>query len=158
MNLVQNKQLPLNVPFQSTKIERKNCEGTTKYKKLLEMCIVQHVEMKIVFTYQAIKRLVSPTLKSAKLAATFWMLLLTTKNQQLCCVAVTVYSVLQERRIATTKKKNHGHFWRVFSANHNQAHPNLKQKRQKLFHLWNNCVDTPLVYTVNQKLNFIIIL
>ena len=35
------------------------------------MYIVQHVEMKSVFTFERIKRLVSPTLKSAKPAATF---------------------------------------------------------------------------------------
>ena len=36
---------------------------------------------------------------------------------------------LQERRVATTKKENHLNFWRKFSANHNQAHPNLFQKK-----------------------------
>ena len=35
------------------------------------MCIVQHVEMKSVFTFQPIKRLVSMTVKCAKAAATF---------------------------------------------------------------------------------------
>ena len=52
-------------------IERKNCVWTTKYERLSEMCIVQHVEMKSVFTFQPIKRLVSTTVKSAKPAATF---------------------------------------------------------------------------------------
>ena len=35
-------------------IERNNynCVWTTKYKRLLEMCIVQHLEMKTVFTFQ----------------------------------------------------------------------------------------------------------
>ena len=51
--------------------ERKNSVWTTKYKRLLEMCTVQHVEMKSVFTFQPIKRLVSTTVKSAKPAATF---------------------------------------------------------------------------------------
>ena len=35
------------------------------------MCIIQHVEMKSVFTFQPTKRLVSTTVKSAKPAATF---------------------------------------------------------------------------------------
>ena len=35
------------------------------------MCIVQHVEMKSVFTLQPIKRLVSTTVNNAKPAATF---------------------------------------------------------------------------------------
>ena len=57
--------------FNQPNIERKNCVWTTKYEKLWEMCVVQHVDLKSVFTLQPIKRLVSTTLKSAKLAATF---------------------------------------------------------------------------------------
>ena len=40
-------------------------------QRLLEMCTVQHVQAKSVFTFQPIKRLVSTTAKSAKPAATF---------------------------------------------------------------------------------------
>ena len=47
----------------------KSCVWTTS--RLLEMCTVQHVETKSVFTFQAIKGLVSRTVKSAKPAATF---------------------------------------------------------------------------------------
>ena len=39
---------------------------TTKYEKLSELCIVQHVETKFVFTFQPVKRLFSPTVKNAK--------------------------------------------------------------------------------------------
>ena len=39
--------------FNQPNIERKNCVSTTKYKRLLEMCIVQHVEMKSVFTMES---------------------------------------------------------------------------------------------------------
>ena len=56
--------------FNQAKIERKNCVWTTMYERLSEMCIVQHVEMKSVFTFQLIKSLVFTTVKSAKLAAT----------------------------------------------------------------------------------------
>ena len=52
-------------------MERKNCVWTTKYERLSEMCIVHHVEMKSVITFQPTKRLVSTTVKSAKPAATF---------------------------------------------------------------------------------------
>ena len=52
-------------------IERKNCVWTTKYKRLLEMCIVQYVETKGVFKFQPIKRQISTIVKSAKPAATF---------------------------------------------------------------------------------------
>ena len=52
-------------------IERENCVWTKKYERLSEMCIVQHVETKSVFTFQPIHRLVSTTVRSAKPAATF---------------------------------------------------------------------------------------
>ena len=70
-NMVPNKQLLLNVPFPSTKYGKKELCVDDKYKRLSEMCIVQHIEMKIVFTFQPIKRLVSTTVKSARPAATF---------------------------------------------------------------------------------------
>ena len=57
--------------FIQPNIERKTCVWTKKYKGLSEMCIVQHLEMKSVFTFQPIKRLVSTTVKSAKPAAIF---------------------------------------------------------------------------------------
>ena len=57
--------------FNQPNIERKNCVRTTKYRRLLEMCTVQHVETKSVFTFQPIKRLASTTVESAKPAATF---------------------------------------------------------------------------------------
>ena len=47
--------------FNQPNIERKNCVWTTKYERLSDMCIVQHVETKSVFTFQPIKRLVSTT-------------------------------------------------------------------------------------------------
>ena len=48
--------------FNQPNIERKNCVWTTKYERLSEMCIVQHVQS--VFTSQPIKRLVSTTVRS----------------------------------------------------------------------------------------------
>ena len=57
--------------FNQPNLERKNCLWATKYERLSEMCIVQHVEIKRVFTFQRLKRLVSTTVKSAKPAETF---------------------------------------------------------------------------------------
>ena len=57
--------------FNQPNLERKNYVSTTKYERLSEMRIVQHVNRKSVFTFQPIKRLVFTTVKSAKLAATF---------------------------------------------------------------------------------------
>ena len=59
MNLVPIKQLLPNVPFQSTKYRKKEFCVENKYERLSEMCFVQHVEKKSVFTFQTIKRLVS---------------------------------------------------------------------------------------------------
>ena len=83
--------------FNQPNIEKKNCLGTTKYERLSEMCIVQHVELKSVFTFQPIKLQVSTTVKSAKPAATFWIFLLGPKNRQLCCLVVTVHIVYTSR-------------------------------------------------------------
>ena len=143
--------------FNQTSIERKKCVWTTKYKRLLEMCIVQHAEIKSVFTFQPLKRPVSTTVESAKPASTFWTFLLRSKNRQVCCLVVMVHLDLQERRAATTEKENNPFFWRNFSLKHNQRHPNLRQKRQKSFHLWYNRVDTSLVDTDNQKFICILI-
>ena len=44
--MLPDKQMFINVPFQSTKYGKKELCVTTKYEKLSEMCIVQHVEMK----------------------------------------------------------------------------------------------------------------
>ena len=57
--------------FNQPNMEKKNCVWITKCEKASEMCIVQHVEKKSVFTFQPIKRLVSTTVKSAKPVATF---------------------------------------------------------------------------------------
>ena len=92
------------------------------------MCTVQHVQS--VFTFQPMKRLVSTTVKNAKPAVTFWIFLLRSKNRQLRCLVVPLFA-----GVVTTK--NHLHFWRNFSSNHNQAHPNLNQKRLKRVHKWN---------------------
>ena len=43
MNLVPNKQLLLNVPFQSTKYRKKELCVDNNVGRLSEMCIVQHV-------------------------------------------------------------------------------------------------------------------
>ena len=144
--------------FVQPSIERKNCGWTTKYKRLLEMCFVELVEMKSVFTFQPTKRLISSTVKSSKPAATIWIFLFRTKNQQLCCLAVMEHIVLQERRVVTTKKKNHLHLWRNFSANHNQAHPNLNQKRLHWVQIWNKRIRFLLVDDSNNIFIFEIIL
>ena len=91
------------------------------------------------------KRLVFTTVKSAKPAATFSNFLSRTRNLQFCCLTVMAHIVLQEKRVVTTKNINQLKFWIIFSANHNQAYPNLNQKKQNSFHLWHFCVDSSSV-------------
>ena len=144
--MLHDKQLFNKVSFQSTKDRKEElCVWTTS--RLSEMCIVQHVETRIVSTFQPIKWPSSTTVKSAKPAATFWIVLLGTKNRQFCCLAVMEHIVLQERRVAITK--NHLRFWINFSARHNQAHPNLKHERTNLVQLWNKRIRSLLVDDLN---------
>ena len=110
MNLVPNKQLLLNIPFESTKDRKKeffvdnNVQETTGDVYCLTCRNEKCVDL-------STKRwLVSTRVKSAKPAATFWIFLLRTKNRHLCCLVVMVHIALQERRVAITKKKNLVHF------------------------------------------------
>ena len=48
------------------KIEGKNSLRTTKYKRKLETCLVQHVETKSVFAFQPKELPVSTTVEDAK--------------------------------------------------------------------------------------------
>ena len=48
--------------FKQPETDRKIYVSATKYRRLLEMCIVQHVEIKSVFTFVPIKCLDSTTL------------------------------------------------------------------------------------------------
>ena len=120
------------------------------------MCIVQHVEMKSVFTFQPKKRLVSRTVKSAKPAATFSTFLLTTKNRHLCCLVVMEHIVLQKRRVLTTKDRLL--YWGTFSANHNQSHPNVNKKSTNQVKLWNKRIRFLLADNLSNIFIFQIIL
>ena len=129
MNLVPNKQLLLNVPFESTKYKKKELCVDNKVQETIgdvycptcknEKCVYLSTNETTSF-YDC---------KQCKACCHVLNIPLRTKNRQLCCLVVTVHIFLQERRVATTKKKSHLQFQRNFSANHSQAHPNLNQKR-----------------------------
>ena len=55
-------------------------------------------------------------------------------------------------------KKSHLHFWRNFSANHNQANPNPHQKRLKWVQIWNKRIRSLLANDLSDILIFQIIL
>ena len=128
MNLVPNKQLLFNVPFQSTKYRKK------------ELCVDNKVQ-------ETIGEVDCPTCRNEKcvyISTNKTTSFYECKKCKACCNVLNipfkyqkptimlfgaVHIVLQEKQVTTTKKKNHLHFWRNFSAIHNQAHPNLNQKK-----------------------------
>ena len=157
INLVPRKQMLLSVPFQSTRKRKKELCVDNKLQKTIGdvYCPTCGIE-KWVFVSNNEK---TKFYDWKKCKAGCQVLKNTFKDQkwQLCCLKLMVHIDLQEKRVKTKKKKSHLHFWKKSSANHNQAHPNLNQKKQKLFHLWHNRVDTPLVDTVNRIILYILI-
>ena len=125
MNMVPNKQLLLNIPFESTKDRKKELFLDNNVQETIRdvYCLTCRNEKCVDLSTK--RWLVSTRVKSAKPAATFWIFLLRTKNWHLCCLVVMVHIALQERRVAITKKKNLVHFWRNFSANY--SHPHRKR-------------------------------
>ena len=123
--------------------------------RLLEMCIVAHVEMKSVFTFQPINRLVSTTAKSAKLAAMFLIFLLGIKNRQICCLVVMEHILLQKRVVATTK--NHLVFLKKFLR---QSQPSTSEREPKNNEgqIWNKRIRFLLADDLSNIFNFQIIL
>ena len=68
--MLHDKQLSNKIPIQSTKNRKTElCVWTTS--KLLEMCIVPHVQTKNVFAFQPIKRIVSTTVKKCEACCHF---------------------------------------------------------------------------------------
>ena len=104
MNLLPNKQLLILYHFNQPKIEWKKFVWTTKYKRLLEMCTLQYVELKCVFTFQSKKRPVSTTVKNAKRAALFYIIVLRTKNGHFCSFAVMLHIALQKKDESRLRK------------------------------------------------------
>ena len=91
--------------FNRPNFKKKTCVWTTNYKRLLEMCIVQHVEMKSVFSLQPRKFQVSTTVEKAKPALTRWIFLLRTKNWLLCCFGIdSTYCFAQKTSDYETEK------------------------------------------------------
>ena len=148
MNLVPNKQLLLNVPFQSTKYRKKElCVDNKVRETVVDVFYPTCRNEKCV--YISTNRMT--TFYDCKKLSTFWIFFSRTKKRQLCCLAVTVHIVLQGRRVATTKKEIHLQFWRNFSANHNQVHPNLKSRS---FSNYGIIVPTPHWLTQLTKTSF----
>ena len=152
--MIPDKQFLPNVPFQSTKYGKK------------ELCVDNIKTIGDVYcptcrnekcVYISTNKTTTFDCKKCKACCQVLNILLRTKNRQLFCLVVTVHIDLPERRVATTKKKNHLHFWRNFSANHNQAHPNPNQKRTNRVQIWNKRIRFLLADDLSHILNFYII-
>ena len=154
MNLVPNKQLLLIVPFQSTKYRQKELCVDNKVQETIGDVYCLTCRNKKCVYISANKTTSFYDCKNATLAATSWRFLLRTRNRQLYCSAGTVHIFLQKRRVVTRKRKNHLHFWRNFSANHNEAHLNLNQKRLKWVQKWNKPIRFPLFDDLSHLFKF----
>ena len=107
MNLVPNKQWLANVPFESTKNSEK------------ELCVDNKIQETIGDVYCPTCRNEKCVYISTKKKTSFYdckkckvcchLLNIPFKDQKPIIMAVTEDIVLQERRVATTKKKNHLH-------------------------------------------------
>ena len=71
MNLIPNKQLLLNVPFESTKFRKKDICVESNVQETVGGVYCPTCRVENLFIFQLIKRLVSTTVESAKPAATF---------------------------------------------------------------------------------------
>ena len=146
--MLPDKQLFNNVPFQSTKYGKK------------ELCVDNKVRETIGDVYcPACPKCVHTSTNEMtsfydckKCKTCCHVLNIPFRCQRLCCLAVMDYNALQERRVVTTK--DHLHFWWNFSANNNQAHPNLFQKRTNRVQIWNKSMRFLLADDLSHIFNF----
>ena len=134
--MLPDQQLFLNVPFQSTKYRKKEFCVDNKVRETIadvycptcrnEKCVYLSTN-KITSVYDC---------KKCKASCNVLNIPFKDQNRQLCCLVVTVHIVLRKRVVATTENENHLLFWGNFSANHNQAHPNVNQKGLKRVQIW----------------------
>ena len=155
MNLVPNNHLLLNVPFQSTNFRKKELYVDNKVQETIGdvLCPTCRIE-KCVYL-------------STNKTTSFYDF----KKCKDCCRVLNIPFEDQKLTIMLCGDDGTNCFARKTSGDyqkrktisifekisppiaHNQAHPNLNQKRQNLSNLRHLRIDTPLVDTVNQ--NFI---
>ena len=103
MNLLPKKQLLPYVPFQSTKYREKDL-CVDNIQTIGDVCCPTCRNEKCVYV-STNKTTKFYDCKKCKASCHVVIFPFKEKNQQLCCLAGTVHIVLQERRVATTKKK-----------------------------------------------------
>ena len=106
------------------------------------MCIVQLVEMKSVFTFQPIEGLVSTTVKSAKLAATFWMFLLRTKTDNYA-VWRWRYTLLRKKDESRLRKRKAISIFEETSPPITTKHIRTWTKKRRRYSIYGIIVSTP---------------
>ena len=95
MNLVPNKQLLLNAPFESTKYRKKDL-CVDNIKTIGDVyCPICRNEKCVYISTNKMNSFYDCT--RCKAAATFSVFLLRAKNRQLCCLAVTVHIFYSSR-------------------------------------------------------------
>ena len=145
--MLPDKQLFINVPFQSTKYGKKGlCVDNIKtigdvYCPTCPKCV--YISTNKTTSFYDCK----------KPAATSWIFFLGTKNRQLCCLMVMEHIVYTSRDYEKLSL-----FWRFFSANHNRAHPNVNQKRTNQVQIWNKRIRFLLADDLSNIFNFQIFL
>ena len=142
--------------FNQPNIGRKNCVWTTKYMRLLEMRIVQHVEMKSV--YISTNKTIS-FYDCKKCKACCHVLSIPFKDQKptIMLLGGDGTHCLAKKTSPEYGKEKPSPFLRKFLRQSQPSTSEPEPKKQKLLHLWHNRVDTPLVDTVNQNFIYILI-
>ena len=151
--MLHDKQLFNKVPFQSTKYRKK------------ELCVDN---------IKTIGDVYCPTCRNEKcvyVSTNKMTSFYDCKNCKACCDVLNIpfkdqkptimlfggdgtHCFEKKRVVETTKKKNHLLFWRKFYANHNQAHPNVNQKRTNQVQTWNKRIRFLLADDLSNIFNF----
>ena len=131
-NLVLDKQLFINVPFQSTNYKKKELWVENKMKKHIgDMCCPTCRIEKCVW-FPPIKRLVSTTAKSAKPAITFWTFVLRTRNTIMLFVGDGT-PCFAGKTSRDYEKEKRSPFLKKFHRQSQSSTPEREPKKQKFF-------------------------
>ena len=137
MNLVLNKQLLLNVPFQSTKYGKKEMGVDNKVRETIgDVCCPTCRNEKCVYI-SSNKTTRFYDFEKCKACCNVLDILFKDQKPTIMLFRGDGTHCFAKKTSRDYEKDNHLHFWRNFWANHNQRHPNLSQKRLKWVQIWN---------------------
>ena len=158
VNLVPNKQLLLNVPFQSTKFRKKELSVDNKVRETIgdvycptcrnEKCVYISTNKTTSF-YDC---------KECKAFCNVLNFAFKDQEPTIMLFGGDGTYCFARKRSRDYKKEKLSPFLKKFSANHNQAHPNLNQKRLKRVQIWNKRIRFLLADDLSDISTFQIIL